>query len=72
MTEEKFMTRITETKKEPSVQDIEQLNKYVLNLIAENDTNIDKAMLFHKKKWIKNVLVREIKNVSLFIKKYSK
>ena len=39
-----FLTKITETKKKPSVDDIEQLKKYTLELIAENDTNIDKDL----------------------------
>ena len=72
MTEKKFMTRITLTKKKPSIDDIEQLKKYTLELIAENDTNINKDLPFHKKKWIKNVLVREIRNVTLFINNFNK
>lgn len=72
MTEKKFMTRITFTKKKPSVDDIEQLKKYTLELIAENDTNIDKSLSIQKKKWIKNVLVREIRNVTLFINQFNK
>ena len=55
MTEKQFMTKITLTKKKPSVDDIEQLKKYTLELIAENDTNLDKSLPFHKKKGIKNV-----------------
>ena len=72
MTEKKFMTRITLTKKKPSIDDIEQLKKYTLELIAENDTNIDKSLSIQKKKWIKNVLVREIRNVTLFINNFNK
>lgn len=72
MTEQNFMTKITLTKKKPSIDDIEQLKKYTLELIAENDTNIDKSLPFHKKKWIKNVLVREIRNVTLFINNFNK
>ena len=53
MTEKNFMTRITLTKKKPSVDDIEQLKKYTLELIAENDTNIDKSLPFHKKNGLK-------------------
>ena len=71
-TEKQFMTKITLTKKKPSVDDIEQLKKYTLELIAENDTNIDKSLSMQKKKWIKNVLVREIRNVTLFINQFNK
>lgn len=72
MKEKKFMTKITLTKKKPSVDDIEQLRKYTIELIAENDTNIDKNLSYHKKKWIKHVLVREIRNVTKFINYFNK
>lgn len=65
-----FITKITETKS-PTADDIILLKKYVIELVAENDTNIDKKLPLHKKKWRKNILIKEIKNVSLFIKKHS-